>query len=209
MLTEEPNLAGAAQATMEHGPVDRRRQARRVRRRPVHRRRLLRDPGPAARGRPRPDRRRRQLRRRLPRLPRRPSAPTAPSNGALRRAMAYGSVMASFNVEDFGTERVRRLTRRRSPTALRRLQAPDALRRAGGRPLRYWRDLLVAYSSERERSRRRQRQRRTADGAGERPGHADASPTTAPARPTRSRSPTRPSRRWTCARSRSTRTTSG
>ncbi len=28
----------------------------------------------------------------------------------LRRAMAYGSVMASFNVEDFGTERVRALT---------------------------------------------------------------------------------------------------
>jgi len=28
----------------------------------------------------------------------------------LRRAMAYGSVMASFNVEDFGTERVRRLS---------------------------------------------------------------------------------------------------
>jgi sugar/nucleoside kinase (ribokinase family) len=29
---------------------------------------------------------------------------------ALRRAMAYGSVMASFNVEDFGTERMQRLT---------------------------------------------------------------------------------------------------
>jgi len=29
---------------------------------------------------------------------------------ALRRAMAYGSVMASFNVEDFGTERVRGVT---------------------------------------------------------------------------------------------------
>jgi len=29
----------------------------------------------------------------------------------LRRAMAYGSVLASFNVEEFGTERVRRLTR--------------------------------------------------------------------------------------------------
>ncbi len=29
---------------------------------------------------------------------------------ALRRAMAYGSVMASFNVEDFGTERLARLT---------------------------------------------------------------------------------------------------
>ncbi len=31
-------------------------------------------------------------------------------DAALRRAMAYGSVMASFNVEDFGTERVQRLT---------------------------------------------------------------------------------------------------
>jgi len=30
---------------------------------------------------------------------------------AMRRAMAYGSVLASFNVEEFGTERVRRLTR--------------------------------------------------------------------------------------------------
>jgi len=29
----------------------------------------------------------------------------------LRQAMAYGSVLASFNVEDFGTERVRRLTK--------------------------------------------------------------------------------------------------
>ncbi len=33
-----------------------------------------------------------------------------PDQGALRRAMAYGSVMASFNVEDFGTERVRDLS---------------------------------------------------------------------------------------------------
>jgi sugar/nucleoside kinase (ribokinase family) len=31
--------------------------------------------------------------------------------GALRVAMAYGSVLASFNVEDFGTERVQRLSR--------------------------------------------------------------------------------------------------
>jgi len=36
------------------------------------------------------------------------SEPT--SEDDLRRAMAYGSVLASFNVEDFGTERVRRLT---------------------------------------------------------------------------------------------------
>jgi cytidine kinase len=32
------------------------------------------------------------------------------SEPILRRAMAYGSVMASFNVEEFGTERVQRLT---------------------------------------------------------------------------------------------------
>ena len=29
---------------------------------------------------------------------------------AMRRAMIFGSVMASFNVEEFGTERVQRLT---------------------------------------------------------------------------------------------------
>jgi sugar/nucleoside kinase (ribokinase family) len=34
-----------------------------------------------------------------------------PTAEALRRAMAYGTVLASFNVEDFGTERVARLTR--------------------------------------------------------------------------------------------------
>ncbi|MBA2504529.1 MAG: sugar kinase [Thermoleophilaceae bacterium] len=35
----------------------------------------------------------------------------AEDTGALRRAMTYGSTLASFNVEDFGTERVARLTR--------------------------------------------------------------------------------------------------
>ena len=34
-----------------------------------------------------------------------------PPLAELRRAMVYGSTMASFNVEDFGTERVRRLER--------------------------------------------------------------------------------------------------
>jgi sugar/nucleoside kinase (ribokinase family) len=34
----------------------------------------------------------------------------APSEDALRRAMAYGTVLASFNVEEFGTERVASLT---------------------------------------------------------------------------------------------------
>ena len=32
------------------------------------------------------------------------------SGAMLRRAMAYGTVIASFNVEEFGTERVARLT---------------------------------------------------------------------------------------------------
>src|SRR5206468_8308965 len=31
-------------------------------------------------------------------------------DAAMRRAMIFGSVMASFNVEEFGTDRVRRLT---------------------------------------------------------------------------------------------------
>jgi sugar/nucleoside kinase (ribokinase family) len=31
---------------------------------------------------------------------------------AMRRAMIFGSVMASFNVEEFGTDRIRRLTHR-------------------------------------------------------------------------------------------------
>jgi sugar/nucleoside kinase (ribokinase family) len=34
-----------------------------------------------------------------------------PAESTLRRAMTYGSVLASFNVREFGTERVRRLTR--------------------------------------------------------------------------------------------------
>ena len=33
-----------------------------------------------------------------------------PSDDLLRRAMAYGTAMASFNVQEFGTERVQRLT---------------------------------------------------------------------------------------------------
>jgi sugar/nucleoside kinase (ribokinase family) len=36
--------------------------------------------------------------------------PGEPSPEALRRAMAYGTVLASFNVEEFGTERTARLT---------------------------------------------------------------------------------------------------
>ena len=38
------------------------------------------------------------------------SSQTQLDEAAMRRAMIFGSVMASFNVEEFGTERVRRLT---------------------------------------------------------------------------------------------------
>jgi len=38
-------------------------------------------------------------------------ADAASDEGELRRAMTYGSTLASFNVEEFGTERVGRLTR--------------------------------------------------------------------------------------------------
>jgi sugar/nucleoside kinase (ribokinase family) len=41
---------------------------------------------------------------------------------ALRQAMAYGSVLASFNVEDFGTDRVRALTREEIEERLRDLR---------------------------------------------------------------------------------------
>jgi sugar/nucleoside kinase (ribokinase family) len=40
-------------------------------------------------------------------------------DGILRQAMAYGSVLASFNVEDFGTERVQSLTREEIEERLR------------------------------------------------------------------------------------------
>jgi sugar/nucleoside kinase (ribokinase family) len=34
----------------------------------------------------------------------------AGDDGVLRQAMAYGTALASYNVEEFGTERVQRLT---------------------------------------------------------------------------------------------------
>ena len=51
----------------------------------------------------------------------------APTNGELRQAMVRGSAMASFNVEDFGTDRVRRLERDEIDDSRHGLQGPDAL----------------------------------------------------------------------------------
>jgi len=44
------------------------------------------------------------------------------SHSTLRQAMAYGSVLASFNVEDFGTERVAALTSEEIEDRLRDLR---------------------------------------------------------------------------------------
>ena len=45
------------------------------------------------------------------------------SDGLLRRAMAYATVLASFNVEEFGTERVERLTRAEIDARIEELHA--------------------------------------------------------------------------------------
>jgi len=44
------------------------------------------------------------------------------TEGLLRNAMAYGTALASFNVEEFGTERVARLTAEEIPVRVRHLQ---------------------------------------------------------------------------------------
>jgi sugar/nucleoside kinase (ribokinase family) len=45
------------------------------------------------------------------------------SDELLRRAMAHATVLASFNVEEFGTERIERLTREEIDARLRELRA--------------------------------------------------------------------------------------
>jgi len=48
-------------------------------------------------------------------------------DAALRRAMTYGSVLASFNVQEFGTERVARLARDEIDERFERFRAITAL----------------------------------------------------------------------------------
>ncbi len=50
-----------------------------------------------------------------------------PDDAALRQAMAHGTVLASFNVEDFGTERVARLERGEIDARLAELRGMTAL----------------------------------------------------------------------------------
>ena len=56
----------------------------------------------------------------------------APSEELLRRAMAHASVLASFNVEEFGTSRVERLTGREIGA---RIQELHAMTQFGSAPL--------------------------------------------------------------------------
>jgi sugar/nucleoside kinase (ribokinase family) len=53
----------------------------------------------------------------------REGADASADHATLRRAMAYGTVLASFNVEDFGTERVARLERGEVDERLSELEA--------------------------------------------------------------------------------------
>jgi sugar/nucleoside kinase (ribokinase family) len=56
-------------------------------------------------------------------------ADAAPSDDLLRRAMAHATVLASFNVEEFGTERVQRLTR---PEIVQRMDELHAITQFSG-----------------------------------------------------------------------------
>ena len=114
----------------------------------------------------------------------------------LRRAMGYGTVLASFNVEEFGTERVSRLTREEIDERFEALRADDPVRALPSLPSRH--SLLTAGAGEvtewapphgfRLADRHRQPHRQDLRAA-DRGRHG--------------------ARRWTCARSKSTRTNSG
>ena len=109
MLTEEVNLVRAGWKVLDLGPkfviIKKGEHGAMF----LSARRDVRDARLPRRRRRRPDRRRRQLRGRLHGLPRlRRARPTPPRS---RRAMAYGTVVASFNVEDFSLRRFQRTER--------------------------------------------------------------------------------------------------
>ena len=119
MLTEAPNFVSAAREVLTWGPTRGDRQAGQVRRGAVHATR--------ATSRCRPTRWRTSWTRRA-----RATASPAASSGyvaahpghpldhdLLTRAMVYGTALASFNVEAFGTDRVEDL---RAPEIIQRVQ---------------------------------------------------------------------------------------
>ncbi len=74
----------------------------------------------------------------LRRLHRRPPRRRTLSDELLRRAMAHATVLASFNVEEFGTERVERLT---AAEIVERIEELHAMTQFSGAPARSSREL--------------------------------------------------------------------
>jgi hypothetical protein len=107
-LTGKASIVAAARELLEWGPR-RSSPSRASTARRSHADGLLRPAPPIRSRRGRPDRRGRLVRRRLRRLRRRAPA-TGDRHDLAARAMAYGTALASYNVEEFGTERVARLT---------------------------------------------------------------------------------------------------
>ena len=108
-LTEKPNLVSAAREVLTWGPAVVVAKQGEYGAALITADGVLRAAGLSAGDGRRPDRRGRHLRRRLRRL-------AGPEHGgladddALRLAMAYGTAIASYNVEELGTDRVARLT---------------------------------------------------------------------------------------------------
>ena len=125
--------SSAPRASPRVGPARGRRQAGRVRRRDGHRGGLLRAAGVPARDRRRSDRRRRLLRRRASSATSPPTPTSELDHDLLCRAMAYGTALASFNVEEFGVERVARLTSDEIAERVAELQRITQLRREADR----------------------------------------------------------------------------
>ena len=141
-------------------------------------------------------------------------------DACLRRAMGYGTVLASFNVEEFGTERVARLTREEIDERFEALRAMTQFEPPGSADSASVTDSQQADartailalqqiefeegrwppSSRSARSRRRRRHRLRDPDRHRQPHRQDLR--AADQRRHRAR-------RWTCARSRSTRTNSG
>ena len=122
MLTGQPNLVRAAREVISWGPRAVVAKQGEYGAALFTAERFFGLPAYPAGDRSRPDRRRRHLRRRLRRLPSPPTPTRTSGDDLLRRAMAHGTALASFNVEQFGTERVSLLAhgdRRSRPRARR------------------------------------------------------------------------------------------
>ena len=137
-------------------------------------------------------------------------------DGTLRRAMGYGTVLASFNVEEFGTERVARLEPHRDRRAFRGTAIDD--RRSSRMPVVAAVDLrefrLQPKRGPGEAMATEQQTKDQADGASADGARAAGDTLSVTDNRTgrdlrAARSPTGRCGRWTCATSRSPRTTSG